>query len=257
MNELLRYKDLFWELVLKDIKMRHKQTAFGVLWVIFQPLVSAIIFTVIFSTIIKVPQVGLAYPLFVFIALNYWNFFANSLSNASGSLVGNEALIKKIYFPRIILPLASITTNVLDFFISSVFLGIVSLFFKSFPHPVFIVTLFFSLFLLLIFLIGLSCFLSALNVRYRDVRQIIPFAIQILIFLTPIFYPLTIVSTRNQWILALNPLTSIIEISRGAFVGNVVLDWQKIFISIAVSITVFIFGFYYFKRTEKYFADII
>lgn len=257
MKEIVKYKDLFWELVIKDIKMRHKQTAFGVLWVVFQPLISAIIFTVIFSTIIKVPQTGLAYPIFVFIALNYWNFFSNSLSAATNSLVANEALIKKVYFPRIILPLAAISTNILDFFISTSFLIIISLFFKSFPNPLFFVVLIISLILLLIFLVGVSTFLSALNVRYRDVRQVIPFVIQILIFLTPVFYPLTIVSSKNQWILALNPLTPVIEISRNAFVGEWHIDIVKVLVSVLISLLFFFYGIYFFRKTEKYFADII
>lgn len=257
MREIILYKDLFWELVKKDIKMRHKQTVFGVAWVIFQPLVSSIIFTVIFSTIIKVPQTGLSYPLFVFIALNYWNFFANSLSSATNSLVANEALIKKVYFPRIILPLASITTNILDFIISTIFLLLVSLYYNSLPNSLFFVVFFISIIVLIFFLIGISTFLSALNVRYRDVRQIIPFIIQILIFLTPVFYPLTIVSPKNQWILALNPLTPVIEISRDAFVGDLNLDFLKILISLFISIVLFFIGIKYFKKTEKYFADLI
>jgi lipopolysaccharide transport system permease protein len=257
LNEILHYKDLFRELVLKDIKMRHKQTIFGVAWVIFQPIISAVIFTFIFGTIIKMPSDDLPYPLFVFIGLNFWNFFSSTIVTASSSLVGNEALIKKVYFPRIIIPLASIATNLFDFFISTTFLLVLSVYYNSFPGLLFILYLPILLFGLLIFLIGSSLFLASLNVRYRDVRQILPFFIQILIFLTPVFYPIAIVSPKNQWILALNPLTTIIEISRGLFTGNPTFNLLNICLSMTVCITTFLVGLIYFRKTEKYFADLI
>lgn len=256
-SDLIKYKDLFFELVAKDIKMRHKQTVFGVLWVIFQPLLSAVIFTFIFGTIFKIPSDKMAYPVFVFIGLNFWNLFSTSLVAASGSLAGNESLIKKVYFPRIIVPLASITTNLLDFLISTLFLLVISLYYANLPSPIVIFYYPLLLIFLLLFLVGLSLFLSALNVRYRDVRQILPFFIQILIFLTPVFYPLTIVSQDKQWILALNPLTTIIEMARNYFLGVTNFNLLNFTISLLVSLAAFIIGLIYFKKTEKYFADLV
>jgi lipopolysaccharide transport system permease protein len=257
MNEILKYKDLFRELVVKDIKMRHKQTIFGVLWVLFQPLMSTLIFTLIFGVILKIPSENIPYPIFVFLGLIFWNFFSNTITTASGSLVGNESLIKKVYFPRLILPLSSIFTNLFDFFISFVFLLILSFIYGRFPSLLFFVFLPFVILVLLIFVIGLSAFLSSLNVRYRDVRQVLPFFIQILIFLTPVFFPLTIVSPAHQVFLAVNPLTPIIDIARSSFQGEIPNNYTQIIISLFISVFTFVFGIYYFKRTEKYFADLI
>lgn len=237
--------------------MRHKQTVFGVLWVVFQPLLSAIIFTFIFTNFIKIPYDTMPYPVFVFIGLNFWNFFSNALTSASGSLVGNESLIKKVYFPRLILPLSSITTNLFDFAISTIFLLVLSIYYSVVPSLLLMLFLPIILIVLLIYLVGLTLFLSALNVRYRDVRQILPFFIQILIFLTPVFYPLTIVSDSKQWILAINPLTTIIEFTRDVFVGNLQVNWLNISVSLIVASFTFILGYWYFKKTEKYFADLL
>lgn len=257
LGDLFKYKDLFRELVLKDIKMRHKQTILGVLWVLFQPLLSTIIFTFIFGVIIKVPSNGLPYPLFVFIGLNYWNLFSSGLTSASGSLSGNESLIKKVYFPRVIVPLASIATNFFDFLISTVFLLLLSLYYNIIPGLLTLVYLPILILMLLTTITGLGFFLSALNVRYRDVRQILPFFIQILIFLTPVFYPTTLVSNEKQWLLAINPLTTVIEITRNLFMNSYNLNVINLCISSVVAVIIYVSGISYFKKTERYFADLI
>lgn len=255
--EIFKYKDLFYELILRDIKIRHKQTVLGVVWVIFQPLLSSIIFTLIFGLILKIPSNQLPYPLFVFVGLNFWNFFSTSIISASGSLAGNEALIKKVYFPRVLIPLASVATNLFDFFISTIFLVVLILIYDV-TIKLWTILLFFLLtILVLVTVIGIGLTLSALNVRYRDVRQILPFFIQILIFLTPVFYPVTVISQKFQWLLALNPTTSAIEITRNSLVGNLNINIPNLFISVAVSVILLLIGFWYFTKTERYFADII
>lgn len=256
-SELFNYKDLFLELVLKDIKMRHKQTILGVAWVIFQPLLSTIIFTFIFGVIIKINSGALPYPLFVFIGLNYWNFFSSCITSASGSLLGNEALIKKVYFPRIIVPLSSIATNFFDFIISTLFLLILCAFYKVVPSIYLLIYFPILTILILMTTIGLGLFLAALNVRYRDVRQILPFFIQILIFLTPVFYSSTIVSSDKQWLLAINPLTTSIEITRNVFAGIYSINYMNLAISTISAVSVYTLGIFFFKKTEKYFADLI
>ena len=187
--DLLRYKDLFVQLTVRDIKIRYKQTLIGVAWVIFQPLLSMIIFTVIFGVLLKLPSGSLPYPLFVLTGLVFWNFFAISLTSASGSLAGNESLVKKVYFPRIIVPLSTLATNLFDFIISIFFLVLLIIIYRVTPNPFIFLVLPLSLILVLMTCLGLGLFLAALNVKYRDVRQILPFFIQILIFLTPVFYP--------------------------------------------------------------------
>ena len=180
LRELYEYKDLFFEFVKRDIKMRHKQTVLGVIWVIFQPLASMIIFTLIFGLIIKMPSDSLPYPLFIFIGLNYWNFFSNAVTSASGSLAASEGMIKKVYFPRIIIPFASIATSFFDFIISTLFLIILSVIYNISPHPSIFVYFPLITIMVLLFSSGLGILLSSLNVRYHDVRQIIPFFIQLL-----------------------------------------------------------------------------
>lgn len=257
LGELIKYKDLFVEFVSRDIKMRHKQTILGAAWVVFQPIVSTVIFTVIFGLILKVPSNNLPYPIFVFVALNFWNFFSSSITAASGSLIGNESLIKKVYFPRIIIPIAAIATNLFDFVISSFFLFLILFAYKIIPSISVFLILPLLVLLVLISCLGIGLFLSALNVRYRDVKQILPFFIQILIFLTPVFYPVTMVSEQNRWILSLNPLTTAIEILRGLLVGVVDVGFIEIAISSSVAIFLLFVGLVYFKKTEKYFADVI
>jgi len=256
-SDMFEYKDLFYELVLKDVKMRHKQTILGIVWVIFQPLMATIVFTVIFGVIIKMPSNNLPYPLFVFIGLNYWNLFSSGITSASGSLTGNESLIKKVYFPRLIIPLASIATNFIDFLISTVFLLILCVVYKVIPNAYLLIYFPILTMLILVTVTGLGFLLSAVNVRYRDVRQILPFFIQILIFLTPVFYSTTLVSPERQWILALNPLTTVIEITRSLIAGSVQINYLSLAISVISALAMYILGVYYFKKTERNFADLI
>lgn len=257
LRALWRHRDLFLVLSLRDIKIRHKQTLLGVAWVIFQPLMSTAVFTILFGILIKLPSGQLPYPLFVFVGLTFWNFFSLSLTSTSGSLAGSESLIRKVYFPRIIVPISTIFTNLVDFFISIGFLILMLIFYKILPHPLTLLAFPYAIFLVTSTCLGVGLFLSALNVKYRDVRQILPFFIQILIFLTPVVYPVGIVSPGRQWILALNPLTSAIDITRSMLSGQITINPLNLGISTLVALTSVVIGLWYFAKTESAFADVI
>lgn len=256
-SEIIRYRELFYIFAWRDIKVRYKQTVLGVLWVIFQPLVSTVVFTVFFGNLAKIPSGVLPYSLFVLCGLVFWSFFSNAVSYASNSMVANEGIIKKVYFPKIILPLSVIATSFLDFSINFIFLLIFAGVMGFFPNILGLIVIPISIIITAITSAGLGLFLASVNVKYRDVRYILPFFIQMLLFLTPVIYPLTIVSDRNKHIMALNPMTSVIESTRVIFSKGQFIDFNLILISVVSSMAIFLFGLWYFKKTEQYFSDII
>jgi lipopolysaccharide transport system permease protein len=255
-RELWDYRELFYFLAWRDIKLRYKQTALGVLWVIIQPLFTMVVFTLLFGQLAKIPTDGIPRPIFYFSALLPWIYFSSTLANASLSLVANSNLLTKIYFPRIILPAAPVLSGLLDFLVGSILL-IAFIAYYQIPlgwnlllWPLLIVPL-------ALLALGVGCFLAALNVRYRDIRYAIPFIIQLWLFATPIIYPSSFIPERYQWLLALNPLSWIIEASRHALVPGQAIHWNALGLSLAVNLAVFFFGVAYFRHTEKAFADII
>lgn len=255
--ELWQYRELFYILAWRDIKVRYKQTFLGILWVILQPLASTFIFTIFFGRLAQIPSGGLPYALFVLIGLVFWNFFNQSVTNASNSTINNEAIIKKIYFPRLILPLGTIVTASVDFAISLVLLSLAFIYFQISPTIYIIPAVIIGYLIVFITASGIGMFLSSVNVKYRDVRYILPFFTQLLLFLTPVIYPTTIVRPSNRLILALNPVTGVIEMVRASVDPSVILNPQVIAISVVSSLLIFIFGVFYFRRTESFFADII
>jgi lipopolysaccharide transport system permease protein len=256
-NELWRYRELFYIFAWRDIKVRYKQTVLGILWVLIQPVGSMIIFTVFFGKLAKIPSNGLPYSLFVLIGLTFWGFFSNTLSHASNSLIENEGIIKKIYFPRLILPLSAITTSLVDFGISFVLLLLVGLCFGYIPSLPSFVIIPLGLIISSLGAVGIGLFLAAFNVKYRDVRYILPYFIQLLIFLTPVIYPLSIVGNVNRLVIAINPIAGVIESARRVLTGSTFVDYQVLAISLVSSIILFILGLAYFRATERFFADII
>lgn len=256
-EELWHYRELFYIFAWRDIKVRYKQTVLGILWVIFQPLVSTFIFTVFFGRLAKIPSYDMPYSLFVLCGLIFWNYFSSTLTNASSSMVINEGIIKKVYFPRMILPLATAVTSFVDFTISLVLLLIFALILGYIPSLWIFLVLPLSLFVTAITATGLGFFLSAVNVKYRDVNYIIPFFIQLLLFVSPVIYPLAIVSETNKSIMSINPMTSVIESMRMVFANRPFIGFHLILISFISAIVIFIFGLWYFRRTEKFFADIV
>jgi len=254
-RELIRYRELIHILIWRDIKVRYKQTVLGAAWAIFQPFISMVVFSIFFGGLVKVPSDGFPYPVFVYAGLVPWTFFANGLSGASSSLTGQSHLISKIYFPRIILPLATFGARLVDFAISIVILFVLMLYYSIIPtaqialFPVMILVT-------LITAMGVGTFLSALEVTYRDVNHITPFLIQLWMYATPVIYPVSIVPEKWRWILALNPMAGIIDGYRACLLGHPV-NWAGLAISSAMALILLAIGVVYFKRVERRFADVI
>lgn len=257
LKELWNYRELLYFLSWRDIKLRYKQTVLGIGWAILQPFVMMVVFSVVFGGIAKVPSDGIPYPIFAYAGLLFWNMFSNSLSNASQSLVSSSNIIQKVYLPRIMLPIASVAVTLADFFFSfMVFVGIL-IYYQFLPNLLGFLLIIPLLCITLVASAGLGLFLAALNVKYRDVRYALPFFIQLLIFVTPVIYPTSIVPEKYQWILALNPMTGVIETFKSAFLNTAGIDWTVLGISMIASIVFFAFGAWYFLKTEKIFADVI
>lgn len=256
-QELWRFRELLYIFVWRDIKVRYKQTFLGIAWAIFQPLVTMVIFTFFFGKLAGLPSGNLPYMVFVYIGLIIWNFFSNSLSSASGSLVEHEQMIKKIYFPRLLIPLASVITSSIDFLITLIILVVLLIYFQILPSP--LLLLYTPLLFLITFFTasGLGLFMSSVNVKYRDVRYILPFFIQILMFLSPVIYPSTIIASQHKWILNINPLTFVIETSRSLISGIPQINFASLLSSLLISILIFLTGLFYLRKTERFFADIV
>ncbi len=256
-KELWRYRELLYFFAWRDIKLRYKQTVIGIGWAILQPFLMMVVFSIIFGSIAKVPSDNIPYPIFSYAGLLFWNIFSNSLNNASQSLVVSSNIIQKVYLPRIILPTASIIVTLADFFFAFLVFAGILIYYQFMPNFLGLVLLLPLLFITIIASMGLGLFLSALNVKYRDVRYALPFFIQLLIFITPVIYPISIVAEKYRWILALNPMTGIIETFKSALLGTTAIDWITLSISVITSLVFLLFGLWYFLKTEKIFADII
>lgn len=256
-KELARYRDLFYFLAWRDIKVRYKQTAIGILWAVFVPVITMVVFTLFFGSFGQIASDGVPYPIFVYLGLIFWTFFSQALSNASNSLVSNEDIIKKIYFPKLLLPASSILVSLIDFLIANLVLVGLMIYYQFLPQP--ITVLLFPVLVLLtyFFSFGFGLLLAAVNVKFRDVRFIIPFGIQMMLFLTPVIYPTSIVGPKHRWILELNPMAGIIENARAVVLGTGEMNLRALAVAAVVTGLMFIVGVVYFRKTERYFADII
>ena len=255
-SELWGYRELVYFLAWRDVKVRYKQTVLGVLWAVIQPFFTMVVFTLLFGQLAKIPTDGIPGPIFYFSALVPWIYFSSTLTNAGMSLVSNSNLLTKIYFPRIILPAAVALSNLVDFFIgSALFIG----FMAYYEIPLGWSLLLWPSLVILLVLLSLSfgVFLAALNVKYRDFRYAIPFAIQLLLFATPIIYPASMVPEKFRWLVALNPLSGVIEAFRYALVPGSAIDWKLLWFSIGITAVLFVAGVAYFRSAEKAFADIV
>ncbi len=250
---LWTYRELLYFLAWRDVKVRYRQTAIGVLWAILQPVVTTAIFTVIFSSLARFDSPGVAYPLFALSGLLVWLFVFNSITFASNSLVGNANLVTKVYFPRLIVPLAATLAGLADLIPGfAVLLGLM-FFYGVLPSWQILAAPFF-IFLAVALALSLGTLFSALNVRFRDVKFALPFALQIWMFLSPVFYPLDILSERVRFAFSFNPLTGILQGLRASLFGQA-FDWTAISLSIAVTLALMLFSLYVFKRMEDDFAD--
>jgi len=256
LKELLEYHELIYFLVWRDIKVRYKQTALGVAWVAIQPLMTMVVFTIFFGNLAKVPSDGLPYPVFTFTALLPWQLFANALNNSSNSLVNNRDLITKLYFPRLIIPLASIIAGFVDFCIAFLVLIAMIIYYGIVPtSAVFALPLF--ILLTIATSTAVSLWLSALNVEYRDVRYTIPFLTQFWLFLTPIAYPSNLVPEKWRILYGLNPMAGVVEGFRWALLGKTNVSWTIITVSVFIVMILLVGGLVYFRRMERTFADIV
>lgn len=255
LRSLWSYRELLYFLTLRDIKVRYKQTALGAAWAIIQPLFAMLIFTIFFSRLGGIDSRGIPYPLFAYSGVLLWTFFANAVTNSSDSLIGNASLITKVYFPRMIIPAAAVAAGLLDFAIASVILVALLLYYGvGLSWGLALAPLFVLLTVLLA--LGVGMWTSGLNVKYRDVRYALPFLIQLWLFLSPIIYPSTIIPQNWRWLLALNPLTGIIEGFRASLFAQSV-DWPMVAIAAALTVVQIIYANYAFRRVEKTFADVI
>ena len=255
--ELWRYRELLYFLVWRDVKVRYKQTALGALWAVLQPLLQMVVFTIFFGRLagLDARTEGVPYPAHVYIGLTLWLLFANSVTQSGNSLVGNTNLITKVYFPRLTLPLASIGAVLVDFCISLVILLPLMVYYKiSVSWHVALVPVFVTG--TLVCAAGVGATLSALTVAYRDFRYVVPFLVQLWMFVTPVIYPVSVVPSSWRWLLALNPMSGLVEGFRAAFLGGP-LDWPSTSFSIGMAAAVFLAGLRFFRSVERRFADII
>ena len=256
LKELWEYRELLYFMAWRDIKVRYKQTVLGAAWAIIQPFFTMVIFSIFFGRLAKVPSDGLPYPIFAYTALVPWTFFANGLNQASNSLVGSANLIKKVYFPRLVVPISSVISGVVDFVLAfAVLLGM--MLFYGFAPTVNILWL--PLFILLIFVtaLGVGFWLSALNVQFRDVRYTVPFLTQFWLFATPIAYPSSLLSEPWRTLYGINPMVGVVEGFRWALLGTDTAPGAIILVSSLVALALLVGGAFYFKRLERSFADVV
>lgn len=253
--ELWTHRELLYFLVWRDIKIRYKQTMFGAAWAILQPLLTTVIFTLLFGRLAHVPSDGVPYPVFAYAGLLPWTFFSNAVAASSNSLVGNSHLITKVYFPRMVIPGGAVGAALLDFAIAFIVLFGMFVYYHLPITPADLLLVPLALLIaLLAFAMGM--WTSALNVKYRDIRHALPFLIQIWMFASPIIYPVTFVPARWRSVLVLNPLTGIIDGFRAALFERTV-DWRALSASVLITTLSLSYAIHYFRRMEREFADVI
>jgi lipopolysaccharide transport system permease protein len=256
LGELWDYRGLLYFLVLRDIKVKYKQTVIGAGWAVIQPLFTMVVFTLFFGKLAKIPSDGIPYPIFSFAAIVPWGFFANGLSQASGSLVTGGGLIKRIYFPRLIIPIAAVLSGSVDFLLAFAILLVMMVYFGITPTFA-VVWVPMLLLLAVVTSLGVGLWLSALNAQFRDVRYAVGFLVQMWLYCTPIAYPSSLLPEKWQVIYGLNPMAGVVEGFRWALLGTDTAPGPMLIVSVAVSLTLLVTGGYYFRRMEKNFADVI
>jgi lipopolysaccharide transport system permease protein len=256
LRELWAHRELLYFLTWRDIKVRYKQTALGVAWAVIQPFFTMVVFSLFFGRLAGIPSDGIPYPIFSYAGLVPWTFFANGLGGSTNSLVGSANLIKKVYFPRLAIPLAAVLSEAVDFAIAFVVLVAMMLYFGITP-TVHIVWLPLLALLAVVTSLGVGLWLSALNVQFRDVRYVVPFMTQFWMFATPIAYPSSLLSEPWRPVYALNPMVGVVEGFRWALLGTATAPGPMIVVSSVMAVAVLIGGAFYFRRMEKRFADIV
>lgn len=253
-RELWEYRELLGFLVLRDVKVRYKQTVLGVSWAVLQPVFTMVVFSVIFGGLAKLPSDGLPYPVFVYAGLLAWQFFSSSVTSASNSLLNQQALLTKIYLPRLYVPISTVLGSLVDLLISFAVFAVIMAIYRVMPGwgllalPILVVVTTMAA-------LGVGLVLAALVVTYRDIRHIVPFLLQAWLYVSPVIYPVTMIPEQWRWLLALNPIAGIIDGYRSALLQKP-WDVQTLAVSTVASVAVFLFGVFYFRKTERRFADI-
>ncbi len=256
LREFWQYRELLYFLSWRDIKVRYKQTALGALWAILQPLLTMLVFSLFFGNLAKMPSDGIPYPIFAFSALVPWTFFSNGLTQSGNSLIQSAGMLKKVYFPRLIVPISSILSGVVDFLFA--FLVLIGLMFWYGIVPTAnVVWLPFLLLLAFGTALGVGLWLSAMNVQFRDVRYTTPFLAQFWLFATPIAYPSSLLSEPWRTIYGINPMVGVVEGFRWALLGTATAPGPLIIVSALTMLTILITGMFYFRRMESTFADVV
>ncbi len=255
LGELWSYRELLYFLVWRDVKVRYKQTALGAAWAVLQPLATMAIFTLVFGRLAKVPSDGVPYPVFAYCALLPWQLFANAVSESGNSVVNNQHLVKKVFFPRLLIPIAPIMTGLVDFTIAFVLLALMMIHYGIHPGAA-VVTVPLFLLLAVASALGIGLWLSALNVQYRDVRHVIPFLVQFWLFATPVAYPSSLVPAKWRLLYGLNPMAGVVEGFRWALLGTRNSPGPMLAVSIAAVAALVLGGLIYFRRMETTFADL-
>jgi lipopolysaccharide transport system permease protein len=256
LRDLWIYRELVFFMIWRDIKVRYKQTVLGAAWAIIQPVMTMLVFNFVFGSVAKVPTDGIPYPIFSYTALLPWGLFSSALNNASRSLTSNTNMVTKIYFPRLVLPLASVLGNLVDFAIAFIILVVMMIYYRITPTsaiwtlPLFVV-------LSVITALGVSLWLSAINVQYRDVNYVLPFLTQFWMFITPVAYSSKVISPKWQIAYALNPMAGVVNAFRWALLGTPTGPSLELVVSVSVSILFLITGLFYFRYMERTFADTI
>jgi len=256
-QDLWSYRELFLFLSWRDILVRYKQTVIGVAWSVIRPVLTMVVFTIVFGRIAKLPSEGVPYPILVFAALLPWQFFSNSFSESGNSLIGNTNMISKIYFPRLIVPTSSIIVGLVDFFIALAIYAVIMLYYQFVPQ---LRMLLIPLFLLLALFtsLGAGFWISALNVKYRDFRYIIPFIIQFGLYISPVGFSSSVIPEKWRLLYSCNPMVGVIDGFRWAILGgSYQIYWSGLLVSIFITLIILGTGIRYFRRTERVFADVI
>ncbi|MCL5781983.1 MAG: ABC transporter permease [Patescibacteria group bacterium] len=256
LKEIWNYRELLYFFSWRDLKVRYKQTVVGILWAIIQPFITMVVFSVFFGSLAKVPSDNVPYPIFVYTGLLFWQFFSDSLGDVSNSLIGNQSIITKVYFPRLILPISSVITKLVDLSIGAVILAGLMIYYHITPTVTSLAVIPVVLIITFMSAVGLGLILAATNVKYRDVRYALPFFIQLLIFVTPVIYPASIAGKYSK-ILALNPMMGVVQNARAVLLGTTEVNWTLIATSLIGCIVLLFVGIYVFKKVERYFADIV
>jgi lipopolysaccharide transport system permease protein len=256
LSDLWAYRELLYFLTWKDIKIRYKQTVIGAGWAIIQPLVTMVVFTLIFGGLAKIPSGGMPYAIFVYPTLILWIYFSSAVTNSSNSLIANSNLLSKVYFPRILIPMSACVIGLVDYAIAAVILIGLMAYFQVAP-TIWIVFVLLPLVVTAILASGLGFWLSAISVKYRDIQYVVPFFVQILFFVSPVLYAGDLVPQQYSFLFNLNPLAGIMTAQRAMILGNASIDWFYFGLSFIISVTIFITGMLYFKRYERGMADVI